>query len=320
MTQQSALERSVQASLSQPLQSKKLFPLFNTSRSSQIKTSQSVGNSEPTTSSDPLDILGHNDAKKSAKIKKATKPANGSSTATIMPVHTKDPASIRNNGDAEEVSDDVLAPLLPALTPGPSEQQARAVTPTRFEDNIIVISDSPVRESIPIKTFADYDAERRAKRAKKAASGWSGKQNPPWPTSESCHVQPKSAASEYASLIPYQVPRSSGKLPIRTLEALPRGCTTSQAYEHLRSLFALPKHVFRDSSSTSDTQKDHPSYASSTGQSKAGGSTQNVASIQQLWTSAWAPRKAEEILGDANRSNGLYLRKWLEDQSLAGAR
>lgn len=202
--------------------------------------------------------------------------------------------------------------------------------PPQPHKTVITITDSPVRELKPIKTFADLNAERQAKKIAKEAGGWNGGRSPLWPTKENMHVLPFGQPSSHTRRV--ESPKRDWKGKGRAVDAdyLLSDEEQSRHFEniaqfgiadvlHRYTSFESPSQAV-SSSSISDGSKK-PAFIldqATLKRLKAVSEDDSAESAQQTWYQRYAPMKAADVLGDKNKENAFYLRDWLRELTLQG--
>lgn len=329
--------------------SKKLFPLFdnkargkkaapsqlgtsdvesnaNLSESSQTaeKKTKKATNSKGKSKSNGVSNGQKSDAPSSLKSKttensKAAKTRTSSKAESMLKKKTtkksKSPPGERQVDDLDMTISTVASTSTSSTTPPPSPHKT-----------VITITDSPVREMRPTKTFADLEAERQAKKAAKEAGGWHGGRLPLWPSRGNSHVQPADPVSGVLERVAW--PKIDWKGKGRAVEA---DMLAGAEYNTKRSTNVNLHDVKSIVQNYAFLEKQVETTASGASQPSMGvldeasrerlkmvSQDQSQDNCQQTWYQRYAPLKATDVLGDVNRENAIYLRDWLQELTLQG--
>ncbi len=210
-----------------------------------------------------------------------------------------------------------------------STSTSHTTPPPQPHKTVITITDSPVRELKPIKTFADLNAERQAKKAAKEAGGWNGGRSPLWPTRENMHVPPIDYHPSHEGRTELQKRDWKGKG--RAVEAHCLLDNDEQTRRYASIAQTDTSALLQRFASFEGSLQADPSSSSSAAQKaksildeatlkrlKAVAEDDTAERPQQTWYQRYAPMRSADVLGDMNKENAFYLRDWLRELTLQG--
>lgn len=326
--------------------SKKLFPLFDSrSKKTNGKTSSlsQVNSDVESTTGNMSEGSQASTAQKGKK--KATAAVNGTAKAKVKSDASSNTASstLASNGSnttkvkksnkksksRSPLIDDVdIYDLDTTTSTVASTSTSHTTPPPQPHKTVITITDSPVRELKPIKTFADLNAERQAKKAAKEAGGWNGGRSPLWPTRENMHVPTIKYHSSHEGRMEVQKRDWKGKGRAVEADCLLDNDEQTRRYASiaqtdtsalLERYTSFESSLQADPSSSSATQEAKSILDESTlKRLKAVAEDASTERLQQTWYQRYATMRAVDVLGDRNKENAFYLRDWLRELTLQG--
>lgn len=204
-----------------------------------------------------------------------------------------------------------------------STSRTSTTPPLEPHKTVITIMDSPIREMKPGKTFADFEAERIAKKAAKEAGGWNGGRLPLWPARENMHVQPYGETFETQEKTTW--PKKDWKGKGRATEAdllVDQSDAVGQfaniRHEDIASILQLYTRFHEPSPRDASQSAEGALDQSIRERLKLVSQNDSPDRLQQSLYTRYAPSRVADILGESNRENAAYLRDWLRELTLQG--
>lgn len=325
---------------------KKLFPLFDSKAKKNGKATPQTGNSDvestatlsesrqtaikkkkqpaskPEGKSKSNGVSGSQKSDASTSTKeKATKPSKPFKDKSARPKKSTPATATKSKSKSPLIEIDLDDPNSTISTVA-STSTSSTTPPPEPHKTVITITDSPVREIKSVKTFADLDAERLARKAVKEAGGWNGGREPLWPTKDSLHVLPRDEGVE-TKLRP-QIVKRDWKGKGRAVETDLLVQSDSEG-KHLSDLTYknVASVVQQYAPFPGENRPEHDQNGENTGDRTAeysNLSSQDEAADhgQQTWYARYAPKKVNDVLGNSGRENAVYLRDWLRELTLQG--
>jgi len=327
---------------------KKLFPLFAGPPKHKKPASDEHPDADPAAqqmlslSSDPVGIKdpvakSKGKAKTATSSKRSSSERNAAAGASSSPAKKGTSNGTRKGKKTQSLDTQVTAPIEPnnayasastsASASDVAPSASRPVTPPPPpQREVIEITDSPVRELAPIKTFDDFKAERDAKRAIKHAGGWLGGSLPLWPSKETIHVSAslpgghriagqasvlrdlkgKGRAIEDTDLRETSeqddIPQTERRTMIRRLNSSGSGSGANGGMQ----------------SAPSETDSNYDQFPIFARLSQQRETSQGQDLEYQIWSEKYAPTNAAEVLGQANNGHANFLKRWLQELTIRG--
>jgi hypothetical protein len=286
--------------------------------------SNTKGKAKSNTASDASSSTGHVKGKAKKTSKASTKEVkNTLKTNATLKKKSKSPViDIDDDLEHDHHHESLEQPNSTTVSASTVASTSSPITPPlQPHKHVITIQDSPIRETRPSgKTFADFAAERVAKKTFKDASGWNGGRMPLWPSKENMLVCPEdlSCTSNASSRPPKIDWKGKGRateadllMATDTFPQFPSLKAIEDVYRRYTTLGAAP------SKDTDNINKESLDAAYLKHLQKLS-AEESAEGGQQLWYSRYAPSKACEVLGETNKRNAYYLRDWLQELMLQG--
>ena len=205
-------------------------------------------------------------------------------------------------------------------SPDPLEL-GQATRSSQSGKNVIIISDSPIRESAPFA--APKNVDRLVKRPRTSLGTHASGPLATWPSAKNVHVKYEVndtiVASTSRSTIEDQLRAlrthsQIGIVPLRR-EGSPAPMQVNLIHNYAREASAAAR---KHSDSSGLSREDITRCLVSRGTKNIGAPTDD--SHSQLPTQFRAPARAQDVIGERSRSSAIFLRDWLREQALPSGR
>ena len=329
----------------------KVYPLFARHGRGRPGGSDIVSSIVPEARVGQKSLRGANDQETQQHISySAEKAAKGNVDAVGFPFLTHPLQPLEETEDARKVShsscdtaalpSDSCAQWTPSSTSADASSRSAITTSPGHVPEVIRITDSPMRNPAPTKTFDDFRAERHAKKLGKHNGNRYQGRLPPWPSKGTAHVLPGVDKQRIAlqgkmppilSSLMRQGKSSNDRLEmtksdIKTLKLKAELLTNQAEFSailHTRPEPFQPSIIDTREPKTDVMEPIQPSIID-TREPKTDVMEETLrqnclAGQHSLWMNYYAPNSVEEVLGQVNNANGIFLRSWLSQLSLRGA-